>query len=209
MPLVHSEFIQGNTTLFIWKLEESEDELYELLGGEFNLDDLSAISHSDKRREWLASRLLIRKLVDKLEVAYHGTHKDEHGKAFLVNHDYHISLTHTLEYVAAIINPAAAVGIDMEKESEKLQRVAHKFLSPRELERTGSDIHLLCIYWCVKEAVYKQYGKKKISFKDSIFVNPFDSESDQLTATLTDEDHIMNCNVVIRWIDQHCLAISV
>ena len=208
MPLVHSEIIHDNTTLFIWKLEETEAELCEKLGSQFNFEDLSTISHSQKRREWLASRLLIQLLVEKLDIAYHGTHKDEHGKAFLINHAYHISLTHTFEYVAAVINPISEVGIDMEKMDEKLKRVAHKFLSPPEFESAKNEVDSLCIYWCVKEAVYKQYGKKKISFRDSIFVEPFDKKSENIKAILTDEDHIVDSKVAIRWIDNHCLAIS-
>jgi 4'-phosphopantetheinyl transferase len=120
MPLVHSEMIEETSTLLLWKLTETETELRNNLGHGYNAEELQSISHPQKVREWLASRLLIKTLAEQFGIAYIGTHKDEHGKAFLIDNDSHISITHTFEYVAVAINPYAAVGIDMEKSDEKL-----------------------------------------------------------------------------------------
>lgn len=208
MPLVHSEKIEENSTLLLWELTETETELRHSLGSVHNFIDLDSITHPQKIREWLASRLLIKTLSEQFGSSYEGTHKDEHGKAFLVNNDSHISITHTFDYVAAVINSASPVGIDMEQMSEKLQRTSKKYLSDPELMHAQNSINSLCIYWCAKEALYKLYGKKKISFKDSIYIEPFLTEERQITGRLTDEEIQINSKIHLRWFDNYCLAIA-
>ncbi|WP_159471923.1 4'-phosphopantetheinyl transferase superfamily protein [Dyadobacter sp. 3J3] len=211
MPLVHSEKIEETSTLLLWKLIETESELHESLGSSYNLDDLETISHPQKRREWLASRILIKILVEQFGFLYEGTHKDEHGKAFLVNNASHISLTHTFDYVAAVINASAPVGIDMEKTDFKLQRTSGKFLSAPEFEQANNHLEVLCMYWCAKEAIYKLYGKKKISFKNSIYIKPFDKSQSIVKGILSDDDENLKVksNIHVRWFEEYCLAISV
>jgi 4'-phosphopantetheinyl transferase len=208
MPLVHSETIEENCTLLLWKLTETESELRQKLGYEYISDELNAISHPQKVREWLASRLLIKMLAEKFGIAYVGLKKDEHGKAFLINNESHISITHTFEFVAVALNPVASIGIDMEKSDEKLQRTSSKYLSQPEYVHAANDISLLCMYWCSKEALYKLYGKKKISFKDSIRITAFEKNDVKLIGKLTDESFIVHSAIHIRWFDHHCLAIS-
>lgn len=208
MPLVHSEKIDKTSTLLLWELTETETQLRGKLGNAFNSEDLMKITHPQKQREWLASRLLIQQLAEQFGIPYTGTHKDEHGKAYLVNNDSHISITHTFEYVAVVINPDSAVGIDMEKMDAKLQRTSRKYLSEPEFEHAGNDLAALCTYWCAKEALYKLYGKKKISFRESIYIKPFSPEMSMLTGILTDEDQIVTSSIYLRWFNGHCLAIA-
>ncbi|TLU99066.1 4'-phosphopantetheinyl transferase family protein [Dyadobacter luticola] len=208
MPLVHSELIGETCTLLLWKLTETEVELREMLGKSYISQELDAISHPQKVREWLASRLLIKTLAEQFGIAYVGLHKDEHGKAFLIDNDSHISITHTFDFVAVALNPFAAVGIDMEKCDEKLQRTSSKYLSVPEFEHAANEIDTLCMYWCAKEALYKLYGKKKISFKDSIRISHFEKSDELLEGRLTDETLIVTSKIYVRWFDRHCLAIS-
>jgi 4'-phosphopantetheinyl transferase len=211
MPLVHSEKIEENSTLLLWKLTETEEELHTSLGSAYNSEDLETISHPQKKREWLASRLLIKILVEQFGLIYEGTHKDEHGKAFLVNNASHISITHTFDYVAAVINPSAPVGIDMEKSDPKLQRTARKYLSDPEFAHAENDVATLCTYWCAKEAIYKLYGKKKISFKNSIFIEPFHNSAQLIKGKLSDDDENLQIHspIHIRWFEDYCLAVSI
>lgn len=208
MPLVHSAKIDEYSTLLLWSLTESESELVSKLGSRYNFSELEAISHPQKVREWLASRLLVKKLAEEFGIFYEGTHKDEHGKAFLVNNNSHISLTHTADYVAAVINLNSAVGIDMERKSDKLIRTARKFLSDIEYPVAGTDVQKLCVYWCAKEALYKLYGKKKISFKDAIHIPAFSNGDAEITGTLRDDNLLVNARIRILWFGDYCLAIA-
>src|SRR5258708_37788573 len=67
------------------------------------------------------------------------------------------------------------VGIDIEQVKEKVERIAHKFMQPEEMNFINNrhKIQQLYVCWCVKEAVYKCFGQKEISFADNISLKPF------------------------------------
>src|SRR6185437_5906770 len=67
----------------------------------------------------------------------------------------------------------APVGIDVEPLSEKLRTIAPRVLNSSELINSLEQTSLFCVYWCVKEVIYKLYGKRKISLRDNIHVHPF------------------------------------
>lgn len=209
MPLVHSEKIEEASTLLIWRLTETEDQLRKMLGSTYNSEDLDSITHPQKKREWLASRLLIKIISEEFGVVFAGTYKDDHGKVFLAKNDAQISITHTFDYVAAILNPTSAVGIDMEKLDPKLLRTATKYLNERELGHANNKIKNLGIYWCAKEAIYKQYGRTKISFKDNIEVLPFSSDEVLLSGLLETGTGKIQSKIFLRWLDDYCLAVAV
>jgi phosphopantetheine--protein transferase-like protein len=101
---------------------------------------------------------------------------DAHGKPYLVNLPYHISLSHSFDYAAVMISKKAPVGIDIEQIQQKVERIAPRFLNPGELAAAMQDTHrvkALYAYWCAKEAVYKCYGQKEVSFADNISLQPF------------------------------------
>ncbi|WP_025763807.1 4'-phosphopantetheinyl transferase family protein [Dyadobacter tibetensis] len=208
MALVHSEQINSQTTLYLWKLTEEEMELRGMLRNKYNMEDLEAISHPQKKREWLASRLLLQHLAEQTGLPYKGTYKDEHGKAYLTELDRPISLTHTKDYVAVVMGREEMVGVDMERLDPKLSRTAPKYLTWNEYEHADEDLRALAAYWCSKEAMFKLYGKKKISFKDNIYIPPFDIEAEIITGELRDEDHLLRAQIQLRWIEDYCMAIA-
>jgi phosphopantetheine--protein transferase-like protein len=67
------------------------------------------------------------------------------------------------------------VGIDIEQIKEKVERIAHKFMRPAEMAFINDQhkIQQLYVCWCAKEAVYKCYGQKEVSFADNISLKPF------------------------------------
>lgn len=209
MPLVHSEKIEETSTLLVWELTETENELWGMLDSPHNFSDLDTISHPQKKREWLASRLLIKILTEELGEIYKGTYKDDHGKVFLFHDNAHISITHTFDYVAAVLDPSKPVGIDMEKLDPKLQRTAKKFLNDQEFLHASNDINLLATYWCAKEAIYKLYGKNKVSFKDDITVSGFSSQDPLLSGSVNNGSETICCKFHMRWFDDYCLAIAI
>jgi 4'-phosphopantetheinyl transferase len=209
MPLVHSEKIEDTSTLLVWKLTEAEDDLLLLLKSGHNLSELHNISHPQKRREWLASRYLIKILTEQSGVDYAGTYKDDHGKVYLAESQAHISITHTQNYIAAILDPINPVGIDMEKRDEKLARTSLKFLNEPEHAHANGNLRSLLLYWCSKEAIYKLYGKNKISFKDDIRINAFDADDLKLSGSVQGEHQIVHAQFHIRWFEDYCLAIAI
>lgn len=209
MPLVHSEKIEQTSTLLVWKLTETETELLGLLDSIYNFEELEGISHPQKKREWLASRLLIKILSQRAGVVFKGTYKDDHGKVFLIHGQAHISITHTFDYVAAVMEDIRPVGIDMEKIDPKLSRTAKKFLNEQELHEACDDLRMLAMYWCAKEAIYKLYGKNKVSFKDDIQISPFSTEDSILIGSVISENEMVNARIHITWFEYYCLAVAI
>jgi 4'-phosphopantetheinyl transferase len=95
-----------------------------------------------------------------------------------------VSLSHTSNYAVAIVSLEEEVGIDIEKISNKLSRVSHKFLSEPERLHAGNDLLKMCIYWCAKESLYKWYGKKNLSFKENIFIEPFEENPTRISGEI-------------------------
>jgi len=104
--------------------------------------------------------------------------KDTYGKPFIKNNKSFISFSHSGDYAAAIVNKESSVGIDIQLRKDKIVRLAQKFCSEDELEyiNAANQIDYLHIIWGAKEAMFKQYGKGEVLFKEHIFVHPFQIE---------------------------------
>ncbi|HVW94623.1 MAG TPA: 4'-phosphopantetheinyl transferase superfamily protein [Mucilaginibacter sp.] len=173
MAIAYRQQIDDDTEFAIWKIEEQADELYSQL----RLDEEEK-AHYEKLKigkrnlHWLGTRVLLRKMLRTDE--YIDCKVDANGKPYLVNLPYHISLSHSFDYAAVMIGKRP-VGIDIEQVKQKVERIAHKFLRPDELTFiNGADkIQQLYVCWCAKEAIYKCYGRKEVSFADNILLEPF------------------------------------
>ncbi|WP_373511556.1 4'-phosphopantetheinyl transferase superfamily protein [Persicitalea sp.] len=209
MPLVHAENITEDCRLLVWELCESAEVLHEMLPAAADLMGFSAISHPQKKREWLAGRVLLAKIVAEAGEVFQGTWKDEHGKPFLIGSQHYISITHTFDYVAAVINPKSPVGIDMEKKDDKLRRTARKYLNENEMLEAGDYLSTLCTYWCAKEALFKLNGRNKVSFKNNIEIQPFAHNARHLLGSLNDDGRRLESALYVRWLGQYCLVVAV
>jgi phosphopantetheinyl transferase len=169
MPLYKLKNTGTESAWGIWKVEESAEELAFTAFEEAP----EGIVHLTKRLEWLASRVLVRTLLEQNDLPYSGIHKDEYGKPFLRELPHHISLSHAYPYVAVQLDKNKPVGIDIEQPNQKLLRIAPRVLSLEELDNAGSDIRKHCVYWCAKEALYKVYGKRGLHFASQLLVEPF------------------------------------
>lgn len=141
-----------------------------------DLPELSNATHPIKQLEWLASRSCVKYTVEQLNHSYCGMAKDSHNNPYFIDNQGFVSLSHTNEYAVAVVSFEEEVGIDIERISDKLSRVAHKFLSPTERTLAGDDLFKMCIYWCAKESLYKWYGKKNLSFQKNIYIEPFEEK---------------------------------
>lgn len=137
------------------------------------------ISHADKRKEWASSRLAIAATLQTLNIPYPGFFKDEHGKSQSMSGNGYVSLTHTLGYAAAIYHQQIPVGIDMDFIREKILRIGSRFLDSSELDFLEKDPVHYTMAWSAKESIFKCQGKKGISFRENVLLEPF-SMSDQI-----------------------------
>lgn len=174
MPIVYNKNIEDHSALAIWKIEETEEELFAGLQlKQHELDLIASFNNGKRLLHWLSTRLLLRTMLNTKE--YIDCQFDEDGKPYLVNSDYHISLSHSYDYAAVMISKDFACGVDIELIKHKIKSIKHKFLSDVELsqKQIGDNTEGLYVAWCAKEAIYKWHGKKGLEFKQHIHIKPF------------------------------------
>lgn len=103
---------------------------------------------------------------------------DTQRKPFLAGLDLHISISHSHDKLAILINSKESTGVDVELIREKVKNIRHKFLCSDELVFGGENEITLTILWAAKEAIYKAYGLKGVEFIKHIFIEPFDLNDD-------------------------------
>lgn len=80
---------------------------------------------------------------------------DDDGAPLLAGSPLHISISHSRNYAAIMLDASARCGIDIEEPRlDQLSRVRTKFLTPAEL---AAGVDLLAA-WTAKEAVFKAAG---------------------------------------------------
>lgn len=169
MPLYKTIAVNAHTTIWIWKIEESYEELLRnITPTEKCLQRTASMKSDIHRRGFLSVRQLMKVAGYEAESLFY----DEYGKPHLKN-GKHISITHSFEFSAIIISDAP-VGIDIEKQREKITIIADKFvdyefsyLNEKELVRK------LTVIWCAKESLYKVFAAPGMSFKEHTRVIPF------------------------------------
>lgn len=152
-------------------------------------EELSNIRHPAQRVEWLACRAAIRHLVEMQGLTYLGLHKDEFGKPHLVNLPWFVSLSHTSGWAAAVLHRLRPVGIDIEPIRDQFQRVVPRVLSNEEIAHANGDSDRLAVYWCAKEALYKLYGKRNLTFREHLHIEPFQDGADTLVGHVRLPNH--------------------
>ena len=174
MAIAYRKQVDSDTEFALWKIEEKAEELYSQLQlDEHEMAYVEQLSLGKRHLHWLGVRVLLRTMLNTSE--YIDCKIDAHGKPYLVTIPYHISLSHSFEYAAVMISKSSPVGIDIEQIREKVERIADKFMSPSEMELIGDADRVRHLYaaWCAKEAVYKCFGQKEVSFANHISLEPF------------------------------------
>jgi phosphopantetheinyl transferase len=168
--LYKTETYSDKTSIAIWKTDETVSELRNILP--FCGKNLPDFGKTEKRqKECLAVRILVENVCGKdKSIVY-----NENGKPFLNDNSFQISISHTADYAAIIAHPTKEVGIDIEKNGEKVLRVKERFLSAEELQhidKQNETTHLL-LHWCAKETMYKVLNRTNVDFAKNLRVLPF------------------------------------
>lgn len=206
MPACNFTRISKHSAYLLWHIDEPEGRLI----GDSTADILAQFAHKKlthprRRREWLAARLALQQLLQKLGHTYTTFQKDHWGRLYLVDSPVHLSIAHCSSFALAAVDEQGPIGIDIQLPCEKLQNVKDKFLEEEELKDSNNDLEKLCIYWCAKEAIYKAHGGKSLSFKQDIRIHRF-TKSPQ--GTLWARVGTKRFIVQYRFYDRHVLAWS-
>lgn len=172
MPLYKRILASETTKVLIWKVTEPE----EVLAKEIVLTDscenrMLQMKSEAHRRAFLSIRhLMALEGYEDRDLVY-----DAFGKPHLKSGEY-ISISHSHNFTGIILSSSDEVGIDIEKQREKILRIAHKF-TPLEEYRTIANTDALVLkltkVWCAKESLYKIYAQPGLSFLNHIIVHDF------------------------------------
>ena len=172
MALYKTLTVNKATKVLIWKIEESTSKLQEgIVLSKNSTTRLNSMKSQLHQRGFLSIRHLLKEAgYTDADLIY-----DEFGKPHLKNGKF-ISITHSFTFTAIIVSDKFHVGIDIEKQREKILKIAHKF-TPFEEYKTIANVDALIskltIVWGAKESLYKIYGKKKLLFLHHIYIEDF------------------------------------
>ncbi len=186
MPLYKTITPNSQTTVKIWKLTESYEDLMAGVTLESNaLERVLSMKSELHQRGFLS----VRWLLAAFGYADKDLYYDAFGKPYLKD-GKQISITHSFHFSAVIISDGI-VGIDLEKQRDKIAVIAHKFVAYEfeYLKKGAADyIRKLTVIWCIKEALYKLFCTPGLSFKAHCLAIPFCLEAKETVAWIDYKD---------------------
>lgn len=146
-------------TLLLWRMTESEEELLSLFP---ELEALSAeyqaYKSASRRLEYLSVRALLYCYFGCVPAVRH----TPEGRPFL-DSGMNISVSHTKGYCTVILSLSHNVAVDIEYRSDRVLRIADRFLRADEILPTVEE---KLVAWCAKETLYKLHSADRLSFWD-------------------------------------------
>ena len=187
-------FTQKSPVIGIWKITESwQDMLESLQDNDYYSCYVDKILSDKRKREWLAVRLLLKKLTATEEYIDYR----HNGTPILRNSTDGISISHTTGFAALILSKNKNPGIDIEYHSGRAWRLREKYLGVKELEmfasipnsKSAAEKHtgnlynndiiiseyskLSTVCWCAKETAYKALQQSEVDFIEQLHIMPF------------------------------------
>ena len=194
MPLYKTIRVNDFTKVLIWKIEESLEDLTK---------GIELTEQSKKRVDAMKSILhqqgfmSIRQLLKQVGYVDADVFYDEFGKPHLKDKNY-LSISHSFTFTAIIISEKKPVGVDVEKQRDKIVKIAHKFTPIEEYNTIANHealVSKLTIVWGAKESLYKIYGKKKLQFLHHIYIEDFSFIDTKTTGVIKYEGHVSTHNI--------------
>ena len=190
MPLFYTNQLP---VIGVWKITETWPDMLDMFQDKtLYIDDVSKIQSDKRKCEWLATRLLLKRLSGtEMSVSY-----KDNGSPFLMNCCNYMSVSHTKGYAALILSKHPDPGIDIEYRSERAWKLRAKFLSTEEQqlinplpcysdpftqfsilpENPRPDVDpetFSTICWCAKETAFKALQENEVDFIHHFHITSF------------------------------------
>ena len=180
MAVVNIREVYPGVSLGLWQMDESPEQLFDLyphlLPYRSSLDD--KYKNDGRKLEFLAIRALMYEMLRvngaSKGLMSHAGDFTHNGQGKPLFRGYHVSISHTKGYAALILSKKSEVAVDIEYMSDRVERIASKFL--RKDERADS-LDAKLVHWCAKETVFKLFSEENLLFED-MRVKPFDTMAD-------------------------------
>ena len=180
MAVVNIREVYPGVSLGLWQMDESPEQLFDLyphlLPYRSSLDD--KYKNDGRKLEFLAIRALMYEMLRvngaSKGLLSHAGDFTHNGQGKPLFRGYHVSISHTKGYAALILSKKSEVAVDIEYMSDRVERIASKFL--RKDERADS-LDSKLVHWCAKETVFKLFSEENLLFEE-MRVKPIDTMSD-------------------------------
>lgn len=169
MPIFKKIQHNSHTQILVWEIVESKSELMQGL----DLKE-SSVKRIDGMRSELHQKgfLSIRQLLRQVGYTDQDLFYTDDGKPHLKN-GKHISISHSFVFATIAISKYE-IGIDIEKNREKIIKIAPKFVAD-EYDFMAEDnvVEFLTVVWGAKESLYKIHPDGGLLFKHHLPIEPF------------------------------------
>ena len=200
MPLLKTIALNDYTQLFVWKISETFDELFQSVAlKDVSLARVESMKSESHQRGFLAVRSLL------MEAGYSDfdLYYDEFGKPHLGN-GKHISISHSHDFSVIVLSDVN-VGADLEILKEKTLKLAPRYMDVSHLGNLSKEDQLIkaTVVWGIKESVFKIKNEIGISFKDNIFEDDFNLEDKKCGVSLQFNDKTERFDIVFEFIENY------
>ena len=200
-----------SSAILIWRIEESlatlQAQLHPLFLPSFSNHRFAS---QERIRQYLAARLALCGLLDKLALPILPIYTTARGKPFVENNSIYLSFAHTTYFAVAAVSTDCPIGIDIEITKPKLRMVQEKILCPKELQHADHCLKKLAIYWAAKEALYKMMDPQHLFNYKNIFIEPFQLQpKGKIKVHFHQEKYIMDYQQMLDTIEcmPHCWVV--
>ena len=168
MPLIDIKRLTPSTQLGLWRMDEHPHELVQRYPA---LQELAAevsrrFRSLVRQQERLCVHALLQEMTGSEELIINHAPS---GKPMLEG--YQISISHTRGYAALMLSTEEQVAVDIEQRSDRVQRIAKRFLRPDEHANTTEQ---MLAHWSAKETVYKLFSVDVLAFEDMQVTNMYE-----------------------------------
>jgi 4'-phosphopantetheinyl transferase len=206
MPVILKLTTPSGLSAGVWEITETHKQLMEMAAlSEDEKKVIASFKNEARRMQWLAVRVLLAEFISpRPAISY-----KENGKPFLPNGKAHISISHSGKLAAIALHSSVHPGIDVEEIHPKINKIAHRFVSDKEMAYLKQDTltEQLCIIWAAKEVLYKSHPEGMLSFKENLSVSPVKiADKSELQGTITKDGKTINHKLVCQKINNYILV---
>lgn len=169
MPLYKTLKHNDTTTVCVWKIEESLQDLVSTVQlndrSQRRIDGMRSESH---KKGFLA----VRKLLEAAGVSDFDLFYTEDGKPHLKD-GRKITISHSFEFSVIAISDSE-IGIDIEKNRDKIKRIASKFIGKEANYLVDENLtEQLTVIWGAKESLFKIHPDGGLLFIEHLPIDEF------------------------------------
>ena len=205
MPLVKTIELGENGKIWLWKIDETLEELSDIYLNTKSQERLNSMKSVSHQKGFLAVRQLLKIAgYSDRELSYTALGKP------LLSDKKQISISHSFDYATLIIS-TKIVGIDIEKNRDKIKKIAGRFVGTEALQcsEQSDQIRELTRIWAAKESLFKTHIGGQILFKNHLFVDNVPLKQSATTARLIKDSLEASFNVHFLDLTSYTLAYAI